>query len=264
MKQNMKKIWIALCMAVCLFALSGCSKAAEAEEAVDPSVVMVLQQVSQQYLELLDGMSDADLELAIASSAKSKDTVMETAYKSWQSVKDDLGELVSYEAAVVERTEDGFVARIDAVFEKRNMEFSLMTDENLSGLEGLSISPEYSTGEKMAKAGMNTLMGMGVVFVVLIFISLLISCFKYINVFETKLKEKNAAKTAPTPAAATAPAAAPAPAPAAVPVVEEEEICDDTELISVIAAAIAASEGKTSANGLVVRSIKRVPNRNWK
>lgn len=262
MKQNMKKIWIALCMAVCLFALSGCSKAAEAEEAIDPSVIMVLQQVSGQYLELFDGLSDADIEQAIASSAKNKDTVMETAYKSWQSVKGDLGNLVSYEAAVVERTDDGFVARIDAVFEKRNMEFSLMTDENLNGLEGLSISPEYSTGEKMAKAGMNTLMGMGVVFVVLIFISWLISCFKYINVFENKMKEKQAAKTAPAPA--VAPAAAAAPAPAAVPVVEEEEVCDDTELISVIAAAIAASEGKTSANGLVVRSIKRVPNRNWK
>ena len=39
---------------------------------------------------------------------------------------------------------------------------------------------------------------------------------------------------------------------------------DDTELISVIAAAIAASEGKETAEGLVVRSIKRVPKRNWK
>ena len=65
--------------------------------------------------------------------------------------------------------------------------------------------------------------------------------------------------------AATAQAApAAAPAPVAAPVVEEEEYVDDTELISVIAAAIAASEGKTSANGLVVRSIKRVPNRSWK
>ena len=65
---------------------------------------------------------------------------------------------------------------------------------------------------------------------------------------------KKAEKTAP---AAKAEAVA-------APVVEEEEYVDDTELISVIAAAIAASEGKTSANGLVVRSIKRVPNRSWR
>ena len=111
----------------------------------------------------------------------------------------------------------------------------------------------------MAKAGMNTLMGMGVVFAVLIFISWLISMFKYINVFEAKMKAKKAA-AAPAPQAAPA---APAPAPAAAPA-EEENLTDDTELVSVITAAIAAYEGKeTVDNGLVVRSIKRVSNRNW-
>ena len=45
---------------------------------------------------------------------------------------------------------------------------------------------------------------------------------------------------------------------------EEENLTDDTELVSVITAAIAAYEGKeTVDNGLVVRSIKRVSNRNW-
>ena len=100
-------------------------------------------------------------------------------------------------------------------------------------------------------------MGMGVVFAVLIFISWLISMFKYINVFEAKMKAKKAA-AAPAPAAAPA-----APAPAAAPA-EEENLTDDTELVSVITAAVAAYEGKeTVDNGLVVRSIKRVSNKNW-
>ena len=130
------------------------------------------------------------------------------------------------------------------------MEFTLIADEDLSKVETISFSPVYTTGEKMAKAGMNTLMGMGVVFVVLIFISWLISMFKYISVFEAKMKAKKSAA-----AAAPAPAAAPA---------EEENLTDDTELVSVITAAIAAYEGKeTVDNGLVVRSIKRVSNRNW-
>ena len=105
-------------------------------------------------------------------------------------------------------------------------------------------------------------MGMGVVFVVLIFISWLISMFKYISVFEAKMKaKKNAA--APAPAAPAAPAPAAAPAPTAAPA-EAENLTDDTELVSVITAAIAAYEGKeTVDNGLVVRSIKRVSNRNW-
>ena len=139
---------------------------------------------------------------------------------------------------------------MNTVYEKRAMEFTLIADEDLSKVETISFSPVYTTGEKMAKAGMNTLMGMGVVFAVLIFISWLISMFKYISVFEAKMKAKKNA-------------AAPAPAPTAAPA-EEENLTDDTELVSVITAAIAAYEGKeTVDNGLVVRSIKRVSNRNW-
>ena len=151
---------------------------------------------------------------------------------------------------------------MNTVYEKRAMEFTLIADEDLNKVETISFSPVYTTGEKMAKAGMNTLMGMGVVFVVLIFISWLISMFKYISVFEAKMKaKKNAA--APAPAAPAAPAPAAAPAPTAAPA-EEENLTDDTELVSVITAAIAAYEGKeTVDNGLVVRSIKRVSNRNW-
>ena len=147
---------------------------------------------------------------------------------------------------------------MNTVYEKRAMEFTLIADEDLSKVETISFSPVYTTGEKMAKAGMNTLMGMGVVFAVLIFISWLISMFKYISVFEAKMKA-----AAPAPAAPAAPAPAAAPAPTAAPA-EEENLTDDTELVSVITAAIAAYEGKeTVDNGLVVRSIKRVSNRNW-
>ena len=96
---------------------------------------------------------------------------------------------------------------------------------------------EESLGEKMADAAGNTLMGMGTVFLVLIFISLLISCFKFIPQIMDKLSKKSE-------------------------VVEEisetvtanEE--DDSELIAVIAAAIAASE-QTSTDSFVVRSIRR-------
>lgn len=264
MKQNIKRIWLALCMAVCLFALSACSSAeADTAEEMDPSLVMTLQQGTQQYLDLFAAMGDEDLDNALAASEKNKDTVMQSALNSWKSVKGDLGALVSSEAAEVEIVDDGYVARIPAVFEKRNADFSVIVDEDLANITSITISPEYTTGEKLSKAGMNTLMGMGVVFLVLIFISWLISMFKYISVFEAKMKQKKAPAPSAAPAAVPAPApeAVPAPAPAAAPA---EEACDDTELVSVIAAAIAASEGRESADGLIVRSIKRVPNRNWK
>ena len=225
MKQRIRRIWLALCMAVCLFALAGCSAAADTAETIDPQIEMAMQSGSQQYLD---------------------------------------GAFVSSETAVVTKGDDGYIARMNTVYEKRTMEFTLIADEDLSKVETISFSPVYTTGEKMAKAGMNTLMGMGVVFAVLIFISWLISMFKYISVFEAKMKaKKNAAAAAPAAPAAAAPAPTAVPAPTAAPA-EEENLTDDTELVSVITAAIAAYEGKeTVDNGLVVRSIKRVSNRNW-
>lgn len=56
---------------------------------------------------------------------------------------------------------------------------------------------------------------------------------------------------------------APAPAPVQEAVPVEEDLTDDLELVAVITAAIAASEN-TSADGLVVRSIRRAPGNKWK
>ena len=212
MKQRIRRIWLALCMAVCLFALAGCSAAADTAETIDPQIEMAMQSGSQQYLDLFNQMDDASIEQALATSVKNKDTVMENALKSWDSIKDDLGAFVSSETAVVTKGDDGYIARMNTVYEKRAMEFTLIADEDLSKVETISFSPVYTTGEKMAKAGMNTLMGMGVVFVVLIFISWLISMFKYISVFEAKMKaKKNAAAAAPAAPTPSTPKPRPSP-----------------------------------------------------
>lgn len=266
MKQNIKRIWLVLCMTVCLFALSGCSSETAASEAeIDPSVLMTMQQGTQQELEIFNQMtSDEELEKEIATAQKNKSVVFENALKSWQSVKDDLGAFVSSETAVVTENEDGYTAKMHAVYENRNMEFAVSVDDAFT-ITSITFTPEYTTGERMTKAGMNTLMGMGTVFAVLIFISCLIGCFKYINQWETNAKKKAADKAAAAAPAVSAPAPAPVQAAPVLEAAEEaEDVSDDTELVAVIAAAIAASEGKASADGLVVRSIKRVPNGNWK
>ncbi len=283
MKQNIKRIWLALCMSVLLLVLSGCAASSDTQEELDPSAVITMQQGAQQYLALFSSLTDEQLEQYIAQSEANNDYVMENAFKSWDNVKDDLGAYVSSGIVTVEETDGGYIARIQSAFEKRNMEFSLIVSDDLSEVEGISFSPEYTVAEKMSKAAMNTLIGMGVVFLVLIFISWLISLFKYINRFEAKFKESEAKKTAQAeknaaPASAPAPvqtaASAPAPVQQAVPApaavsaqpaaYEVQDVSDDMELISVIAAAIAAAEGKTAANGLVVRSVKRVSRRNWR
>lgn len=111
--------------------------------------------------------------------------------------------------------------------------------------------------EVLSKALLNTLMGMGTVFVVLIVISLIISLFKYIPALERKFKSvsrKKASKNVPVEDK-------PAPKrPVLVQEEEEEEMGD--ELIAVIMAAIVASSGgAVSADKLKIRSVRRVNRR---
>ncbi len=134
-------------------------------------------------------------------------------------------------------------------FEHRGVVFELVYNYHDMEMTGVTINPVYSFGEKMATAGLNTVICMSIVFAVLMFISVLISCFKIFPYLEEQKKAKEAAARA---------------AKADNNVVtqieqreeQEQELVDDTELVAVIAAAIAAYEG-TSTDGFVVRSIRR-------
>ena len=104
--------------------------------------------------------------------------------------------------------------------------------------------------EILSKAGMNTLLGMGTVFVMLVLISCIISLFKFIP-------QPGASKTQTEEAAKTDAASSPATA---------ADGKDDGALIAVITAAIAAAKAaenggasfENEADGAyIVRSIKR-------
>lgn len=123
-------------------------------------------------------------------------------------------------------------------------------DEKSYNLTQIVVSTQYPMGELMKMAGMNTLMGMGVVFLVLIFISFVISLFKYLPGNRAK---KQAAKEEKPKAPAVPSAAVPA---------ASENLMDNQELVAVITAAVIAAHGSAativSSDKLVVRSIKRV------
>ena len=91
------------------------------------------------------------------------------------------------------------------------------------------------------EAVMNTLIGMGTVFVVLILISIIIFLLKYVPKMFEKKKAEPAAKAVAK---------------------QEVPVSDNTQIIAVITAAIAAQmEAETGvcvpADGLVIRSIKK-------
>ena len=120
----------------------------------------------------------------------------------------------------------------------------------LTGLTGCS--SEFAV--EMEHAGLNTLLGMGMAFFVLIIISLVISCFPLFlgghNKKEVKKTEKITTEQAIDHTISQ--------------IEEQEEMADDAELVAVISAAIAAFEDTSHTEGFQVRSIRKVNKRNWK
>ena len=109
---------------------------------------------------------------------------------------------------------------------------------------------DYTT---IPEALVNTVIAMGTVFLVLILISFIISLLKFIPILMDKLTKKEEP---------VQPAAQTQPAPAPKPVVQTPAApADDTQLIAVITAAVAAAMEQDGvavpADGLVIRSIKK-------
>ena len=110
-------------------------------------------------------------------------------------------------------------------------------------ISSIVINPDYTLGEKLGKAGMNTLISMSIVFAVLILISLIIACFKIFPYLEKKKAAKKSTEQKDQVVTQ-------------IEQREEQQVEDDTEIIAVIAAAIAASTGQSTSD-FVVRSINR-------
>lgn len=119
----------------------------------------------------------------------------------------------------------------------------------------IGVTVNKTTGEKLENAGLNTLLGMGMAFTVLIIIALVISLFPLINKLTEKKPETNKEITEKSIETVTS------------QIAEKEELTDDSELIAVISAAIAAYEASqgTGGDGFVVRSVRKVGKAsNWK
>lgn len=253
MKQFKKQVLSVLAMAVCLFALTACTAATE-QTNIDLTEAASLQSSVQSVLEGFVEVPDANLRAVLEQYRENDMEALASGLEGFLSVRRDLGAYVSTGEGTSVKGKDGYTITLDTVFEKRACQFVITLDKKMENITSMSFNPSYTMGENMVKAALNTLMGMGTVFLVLIFISWLISCFKYISKYEDKMRAPQAPVVVRTKRAAPAATVAPAPM---------ENLADDLELAAVIAAAIAAFE-EVPADGLVVRSIRRVPGNQWK
>lgn len=244
----MKKQLLILGMIACIFGLAGCgTKEAEeplvteenAIESGENLVGLVVQIYQQDSLAQLEGMEGYE--------------IFEKAVESYAKAAEDIGSYVGIISSEADVDTDSAVINITVEGTEHNAIVEVIAGKD--GLESITTNVVYTFGESMEKAALNTLLGMGTVFVVLILICFIISGFKIFAILENK-KQKKPKETA------EAPKAVPAPAPAAAPV-QEENLTDDLELVAVIAAAIAASEGAASTDGFVVRSIRKANKNKW-
>ncbi|MBR1930662.1 MAG: OadG family protein [Lachnospiraceae bacterium] len=173
--------------------------------------------------------------------------------ESFRSALEEMGGLKSVGESRAEIKDDEILVYVEVEGNKKDAEAEIIfSNDMFMLLESAALNPTASMGELMKKAALNTVIGMGTVFIVLILISLIISAFALIPKLQASLAKKKEKQSSSAPAAGIDNAVA--------QIVDREEIVngtDDLELVAVIAAAIAASEGQTSTDGFVVRSIRR-------
>ena len=213
-----------------------------AADKIDESVKTSLVTTAEGLTDAIVALKDADIE----NYMNTGDDFTTSAMRSWQTSKDELGaKKESNGKTTVTLKDDQSPVTVPVKFEKANANF-VYVFESTGTPVSMSVDVQYGMAQTLQRAGLNTLMGVGTVFVMLILLSLLISLFRFIpNPEAKKAAEAKAAKEAQAAAIAAAPVQA------------EENLADDGELVAVIAAAIAAAEG-TTTDGFVVRSIRKV------
>lgn len=247
MKKIMKRLSIACMMLVLALGLTACSKEEAEESTVDSYVAEALETTVQNVMTTLPELSEEEIQNFLDSG----DAFTVAATNAWLDNKDELGGFVEIVSSTVDYDEEEgkYTLHSDAAFEQKNATIA-MTFDATGAPTYMTVEVQYTLAEEMGQAGLNTIMGLGIVFLVLLFLSFLIGLFKYIGAAVEKMTKKPAAPAAPAPKAAAPVAAA------------SEELVDDKELVAVIAAAIATYEN-TSTDSFVVRSIRRKPNNKW-
>lgn len=269
MKHNLRKLLAVLVLGIAVLGLTACSSAStepqltfEEEEPLHSVADFLIESWNSMDVQTMTRFSEMKLEdaqeLVDAYGFPFEADAFRSAFAGYLGSMEDLGAYVStdeYEPVVVDG--DELTLNVNLTYENRTAELSIVFNEKRV-VQSVAINPDYSGFEILEKAVLNTILGMGTVFAVLILISGIIYCFNYIPAIQSKFtKKKEEPKAAERPEPVKR-----APAPAA-PVPAAEELVDDGELVAAITAAICAYSG-TSSDGFVVRSIRRAESAKWR
>ncbi len=266
----MKKFLSTLLMLTCLITLTACGaeettsdlqnskvEAAKfkAQCVVDMTMSVVdeldVDQILADYnnMELANQFNEMYVDYTQDESFEAGPKAVRSAFSSFKEGMETMGTVVEVGEPEAEVKDDEIIILVPIKGENASGSVEILFSNDIFfEMSSCTLNIEESFGELMGRAALNTLIGMGTVFAVLLLISFIISLFGVIPKLFSKKDKKEELVVAPVET---------------VPVVEEEELADDMELVAVIAAAIAAYEG-TSTDGFQVRSIKRANTSKWK
>lgn len=248
----MRKLLVILGMVTCMAGLSACG---QKEEATGP--------ITKEQAEEFGISTVQQMDIIVSQNAIDQYMAQEVVYdglESWKNAMEEIGTFEGADSAEVKFDDDEIIINVHALGSDHDATVEIILEydraQQTSQYVSIATNIEYSPAELMKKAALNTLIGMGTVFVVLILISLIISCFSIIPKIQEKQKKKAEGQAADDTAAVQAD-------PVVAQIAAREELADDTELAAVIAAAIAAYEGSGSTDGFVVRSIRKSNKSKW-
>ncbi len=260
----MKKFLSLVCMITCIFGLTACGSEETYSDYEQRKVDMAMQLATEYVIPSLENFEDEDTlesfseytadEVAYLVQQNVGISVDGYAYKSaiesFNSAKETIGGITAVGDAEATIDDDQIIVHVDVTGANQSAQAEVIfSNDMFLEMESAALNPVETMSAMMLKAALNTLIGMGTVFVMLIVISLIISLFTFIPKLQAAFSKKDKqeeVKSAGVENAVTQITA------------QEETEADDTELIAVIAAAIAASEGAAHTDGFVVRSIRKV------
>lgn len=244
----MKKFWVNLCVFAMILVMSaGYSVTALAYS--EEEVVYITEQYLTSWV-------STDFQQYLDAGITDEATIEQ--FSGWQSLKNNMGDVEEVLEYQIEEA-DGLIKVTESVVcTNDTILFTVTFDQEIADtVDAYSAVMEISAvsasasgdeeGASLAKAALNTVMSMAIVFAVLIFIAVIIYLMKYIPALLDKVSGKN--KKTEKQVEAVQPVAAPL----------MEAASNDEEIAAVITAAIMAYEAETGAapGTFVVRSIRR-------
>lgn len=264
-----KKLTGLLAVFACILILTACAgNPAADKEQIDKKTIDNLYSIAESTVQKMDTTVNSGL-----IEEWKNEKVIYSGLQSWESARQEIGEVDfsvdadgngiadCFEEKSVTADDDSYTVTIGVTGTLKSADFVVTVNREINDYTLIVTNVNYTDDELMHQALMNTILGMGTTFAVLILLSLIIAAFGRILTFaarkkaEADLKKEEAELkkgTAVSPGGAVSSETSPG-------------MSGDGQLVAVIAAAVAAYRAQTEPaadpGAFVVRRIRRVRGR---